>query len=394
MASIQTDAAAPPDYEGALQVAYESFLRPGDTAIDVGAHVGRHTLPIARRVLPGGQVIAFEPLPFCRTMLEDTLAFELGGARERVRVLPFALGERAASTEFVVAQDAPEYSGLQERVYDVPTRLERIPVEVRTLDELTADLDRLRYLKIDAEGGEYHILAGARALLRRLRPITTVEFGVNSCAKYGVTPQDLSRLLRELEYRCFDIRGRDVSDEAVFAASATRQEVWDYLAIPSEQLEVFHQSIRPALERSFMRPALPEQWKDACHSRLELVDPPGRIVVPQGGRGRVMVCVTNAGGIPWDRWQAEAGAAVVRLGIQWHQPSAPPWQWLAEARAELPLPMAPGSNAVLVVPLRPAAGDKPLPRGDYEVWFAPLIEGVAWFTDQGDAPLKLPVTVE
>lgn len=382
----------PAEYEQALQLAYEAFLTAGDVAIDVGAHRGRHTLPIARRVLPGGQVMAFEPLPFIRAELEESLRFELPDAGDALRVLPYALGERAAQAEFVVAKDTPECSGLRERVYNAPTALERIPVEVRTLDELAAGLDRLRYIKIDAEGGEYHILAGARGLLRRLRPIVSFEFGMESCAKYEITPADMIRLVGELGYRTFDILGRDVSQPEVFVTSATRQEVWDYLAVPAEQLAVFQERIRPELERFFT--AAPPGPFDlaACRSRIELVSPQGPLVVPHGKTERIRVRLTNASGGRWER-------GGVRLGVQWHKRAgllsgliSP--DRLGEDRAEIPLPLMPGAGALVTVPLRPVAyGGEPLPRGEYEVWLSPVVEGVTWFTDRGDKPLKLPVTV-
>ena len=36
-----------PDYEQMLETFYKGLLSPGDTCIDVGAHTGRHTLPMA-----------------------------------------------------------------------------------------------------------------------------------------------------------------------------------------------------------------------------------------------------------------------------------------------------------------------------------------------------------
>jgi len=50
-----------PDYELMLEQIYRAALRPGDIAVDIGAHEGRHTLPMARAVGPSGSVFAFEP---------------------------------------------------------------------------------------------------------------------------------------------------------------------------------------------------------------------------------------------------------------------------------------------------------------------------------------------
>jgi hypothetical protein len=52
-----------PDYEGMLEAVYRNALQPGDILIDVGAHVGRHAVPMTGVVGPTGRVLAFEPLP-------------------------------------------------------------------------------------------------------------------------------------------------------------------------------------------------------------------------------------------------------------------------------------------------------------------------------------------
>src|SRR6185295_1168111 len=44
--------------------ALRSFLRAGDVAIDIGAHTGDSTIPIALAVGPRGSVLALEPNPY------------------------------------------------------------------------------------------------------------------------------------------------------------------------------------------------------------------------------------------------------------------------------------------------------------------------------------------
>src|SRR5262245_30307870 len=51
---------------------FARILRPGDTYLDVGAHVGLHTLVAGRLVGPGGRVIAVEPQPYnCAKVLTN-----------------------------------------------------------------------------------------------------------------------------------------------------------------------------------------------------------------------------------------------------------------------------------------------------------------------------------
>jgi FkbM family methyltransferase len=223
----------PRNYEVLVQETYEALLRPGDFAIDVGAHRGRHCIAMAARVVPTGQILAFEPLPMCRaSLLQELTEFDAALAQV-VRLYPYALSDFSGTTEFVVARDALAYSGLKERPYDWPTRLDRIPVQVKTLDEMCLSLPALRYVKVDAEGGEYHILKGAGRTLRKHRPVVVFEFGASSLERYATTPAAMADLWVELDYKVYDILGRMLTPED-FVASARTQAIWDYVAIPSE----------------------------------------------------------------------------------------------------------------------------------------------------------------
>jgi FkbM family methyltransferase len=228
----------PRDFEGVLERVYRGLLHPGDVAIDVGANVGRHTICMAQQVAAGGRVYAFEPIPFCRQAINDMLSQSCHAPlRGVVRLSDRALSAKPGTAEFTVAVDAPGYSGLKERHYDIPTRLEKIPVRVERLDDVFRDLSRCVFIKIDAEGGEYDALIGGKELLQRLRPVVGFEFGLCSCSSYSVTPALMAQLWMELGYTLLDIRGKELDREA-FIASATAQQVWDYFAVPAEKREV------------------------------------------------------------------------------------------------------------------------------------------------------------
>jgi FkbM family methyltransferase len=224
------------DYEAQVQKVYETVLSPGDVAMDVGAHLGRHLIPMARCVAPTGRILAFEPLAMCRDYLTATFDQSCAELRPVVTIQACALGESSGQAEFVIARDALAYSGLQERTYDVPTTVERVPIETRRLDEFARDLSSLAYIKIDAEGGEFHILRGASGAIAKFRPAITFEFGANAIREYGVSVLEMADFWMERGYRIFDILGRPLATREAFAESATHQQVWDYVALPGEAI--------------------------------------------------------------------------------------------------------------------------------------------------------------
>src|ERR1043165_865505 len=73
--------------EGEVDI-FRQVLRPGDLALDIGANLGSHTLPLAQFVGPTGGVYAFEPQRILFQILCGNVALnEIGN----VRALPFAL---------------------------------------------------------------------------------------------------------------------------------------------------------------------------------------------------------------------------------------------------------------------------------------------------------------
>jgi hypothetical protein len=86
--------------EGEVEL-FRQCLRPGDVALDVGADLGAHTLPLAQIVGPGGTVFAFEPQRILFQILCGNVALN---ELTNVHALPVAVG-RAAGRAKVPALD-------------------------------------------------------------------------------------------------------------------------------------------------------------------------------------------------------------------------------------------------------------------------------------------------
>ena len=158
-----------------------SHLRPGMTAVDVGAYIGMFTCLMAKQVGPHGQVHAFEPSQLNHRRLCENLAansFQHVTANRQavssgkgVRAL-YCYGAPFESLNSVVRQELPrEHNVLQ------PVREEQ--VDTVSLDEYCERLaiQRIDLLKVDVEGAEPEVFAGAQQLLSQGR-IGTVLFEV------------------------------------------------------------------------------------------------------------------------------------------------------------------------------------------------------------------------
>lgn len=217
------------DFEAMLESFYTGLLRPGDHCVDVGAHVGRHSFPMSRCVGRSGSVHAFEPIPRMAAEIRASIAAHPELANVKLR--QFALSDAPGRAEFVLVNEAPGYSGLRERHYDMDVTTQRIPVELRTLDSFLPELPPVRFLKVDCEGAEAMVLRGARELLARDKPVVGFECGDAALGSYDHTSGDLFDLLHAAGYRIESIT-RVPHDRARFVEASARQAYWDYLAFP------------------------------------------------------------------------------------------------------------------------------------------------------------------
>ena len=90
----------------------------------------------------------------------------------------------------------------------------------------------IRYIKIDAEGGDLMIMRGAEGILAKSRPFITFELGDNSLVNYEYSAGDYFDFLTARGYSLSNIL-RVPLDRNAFVESSARQLVWDYIAFPS-----------------------------------------------------------------------------------------------------------------------------------------------------------------
>ncbi len=151
-------------YESHMLRAMSKLVGPGDLVLDVGAHVGNHTMYLA--AVCGCDVVAYEP----NLELTDALcqSIRLNRLEHLVKVRRAAVGRTASWGVF--AESLPENIGAQrvEVTGDVGD------FEVAVLDKEVLE-ERVALIKIDVEGMELQVLEGAELLIDRDRPHLFVE---------------------------------------------------------------------------------------------------------------------------------------------------------------------------------------------------------------------------
>lgn len=174
-------------------------LSSDSNCIDVGAHRGEILNLIVKRS-PLGHHYAFEPIP----KLYEELKLTYGNS---ANILPYALSTTDSNAEFNIVLNDLAYSGLKKRKYAISDpHIEKITVQVRSLDELLDDHYCIQFMKIDVEGGEYDVLKGAEKLLKRSKAIVIFEFGIGASDFYGTSPDAMYEFLNTtLGYSLFTL---------------------------------------------------------------------------------------------------------------------------------------------------------------------------------------------
>jgi FkbM family methyltransferase len=165
-------------------LASQRLLRPGDTAIEVGGHIGYLSSWFAHLVGPGGKLLVFEPSDDNYAYLAPNLAPMPWAEIDRHGISDF----EGTATFYVEKLTGQNNSLLKD--YDIfdknaaiagvtAVRTE-VSIEVTTLDaacrahSLTPD-----FIKIDIEGAEYTALQGMGDVLRTHRPVIFIEITKN-----------------------------------------------------------------------------------------------------------------------------------------------------------------------------------------------------------------------
>ena len=163
-------------YEPCTTSVLRRLLRDGDTFVDVGANVGLFTMLGSRWVGPTGRVLAFEPSEREFTRLRQHVDHN---GLHNVQALRMAVGNQNGTALLRVA-DA-QHSGLNTLedhfVYTAVHEAYTETVPIARLDELVAshDVRKVDVMKVDVEGGEHHVIAGARETIARDRPAVILE---------------------------------------------------------------------------------------------------------------------------------------------------------------------------------------------------------------------------
>jgi FkbM family methyltransferase len=186
----------PEVYEEALTAVLIKHLKPGLTVVDIGAHVGLHTLMFSRRVGPTGHVLAIEPSPANARLLRSHIIWN---DCRNVEVIEAAVGDREDHVSFTFYPDPTSPNGFANSLaYNHGGETDTVPMT--TIDAICAGRHP-HLIKIDVEGAELLALRGARETLARWAPKLIVAIHPEPMRLLGTFPAELVAFLDACGYQ-------------------------------------------------------------------------------------------------------------------------------------------------------------------------------------------------
>lgn len=179
-------------------------LKAGDWFCDIGANVGVYSVLAAK--VRGANVISVEPIPETFKMLRDNVM--LNDISQLTQLLNVGVAEKEGSLLFITNRGAQNRAlALGEQDNDATK------VPVMTLDAICADRTPVG-LKIDVEGYETNVLAGATQILSRQDLLFAVIETNHTSRNFGASRDAVVELMAE---QGFSMYNYDPSGRALYS---------------------------------------------------------------------------------------------------------------------------------------------------------------------------------
>ena len=229
-------------FEITTTAALQRLVKSGDTVVDIGANVGAHTLHLAKAVGSSGKVFAFEPTAFAYGKLQRNLALNPGLASS-VTVVQCFLGDGGVSIPGSIPSSWPLASEAELHDKHGGELMATSGASTVELDRYLADANvaRLDLIKLDVDGYECSVLAGARRSMERWKPIVVLELAPHVLEEQGTSVEKLLSFFIPLGYKLFKL------DDSPLPANA--KEICSLIS-DGESLNVIARSVVAQVKKS------------------------------------------------------------------------------------------------------------------------------------------------
>ena len=175
----------------------------GKTVLDIGSHIGHHSLGFSQLVGKKGKIYAFDPNPYNLERLEIIVK---KNSINNIKICNLGISDTTGKSDFNFSSNVDDMTSsggfvggtqtpLSDSIY-INAGFKKKKISLTTLDEFVNEneLDNLSIIKIDVEGHEANVLNGGIEVLKKTSPIILVEIHTIK-AMY-----DVDRIMKDIGY--------------------------------------------------------------------------------------------------------------------------------------------------------------------------------------------------
>jgi FkbM family methyltransferase len=174
-----------------------SFIKEGDIVLDIGAHIGTFSIPIAQKVGSKGHIHSFEAFNQNYDLLNENIknnkltnriSTYFGVVTDQSRCYrPFFDQNNSGGTYFI-----------QESSDETTQTNSIVPDQI-----IDQDGPPISFIKIDVEGMEIDVLHACKKIIEKYKPILYMEINRHALKRQNTTPNLLEKEMKAWGYHYF-----------------------------------------------------------------------------------------------------------------------------------------------------------------------------------------------
>jgi FkbM family methyltransferase len=176
-------------WEPRNQSLIKEYIVPGSIALDIGAHIGTHTVTMSKCIGDNGVVLAFEPSK--NTHRELVYNLVANGCRNTYPIHA-AIGKTKSIVDIIVSHPRNEGGSYVINSQGGADSTVQFPLDAFNLNNVS-------FIKIDVENMEADVLDGAILTILRNKPVILVEIQGNGerPIQLGENTEEMGRISKE-----------------------------------------------------------------------------------------------------------------------------------------------------------------------------------------------------
>lgn len=159
----------PKDYEKDNFKFVKSSIKSGDVVIDIGAHIGLMAAVFGKLVKENGKVFSFEPTPGSYSILCETV--RINKLNKIVTPVNMPVTEKSGLVNFCISDNVIDVANTL-TPWEEGKSLKVLSIRSTSIDDFVESekLNKLDFIKIDAEGAELQVLKGGYKTIKHFKP--------------------------------------------------------------------------------------------------------------------------------------------------------------------------------------------------------------------------------